>query len=69
MTAQIIKFPWRNFPVTVPANNLSASIIIMPVVRIERNPDDPCDAADGGPRRRRRGRKQLPSLNLVSLGT
>lgn len=59
MTATIIKFPWRSFPVTVPPDHVSASVIIMPVVRIERHPDKP----------RRSRRRKLPSLKLAALRT
>ena len=44
----------------VDANSEPASVIILPVVRIERNPDQPSDGLDGGssaaPGRRRRRR-------------
>lgn len=59
MTATIIKFPWRNLPITVPPDHVCASTIILPVVRVERHPDKP----------RRSRRRKLPSLNLAALRT
>jgi len=58
----IVQFPEGQRPVGggryVGANSEPASVIILPVVRIERNPDQPSDGLDGGssaaPGRRRR---------------
>lgn len=58
----IVQFPEGHRPVSgghyVGANSEPASVIILPVVRIERNPDQPSDGLDGGnnatPGRRRR---------------
>lgn len=59
----IVEFPAGQRPVGggryVDANSEPASVIILPVVRIERHPDNPTDGIDGGPcntsgRRRRR---------------
>ena len=60
----IVQFPEAHRPVSggryVGAASEPASVIILPVVRIERNPDLPSDGLDGGssaaPGRRRRGR-------------
>jgi len=60
----IVQFPDGHRPVSggryVDANSEPASVIILPVVRIERNPDQPSDGLDGGsgaaPGRRRRRR-------------
>ena len=48
----IVQFPegsvrWAA-AVTVDANSEPASVIILPVVRIERHPDQPSDGLDGG---------------------
>ena len=60
----IVQFPEGQRPLSggryVGANSEPASVIILPVVRIERNPDQPSDRLDGGSnatpgRRRRRG--------------
>jgi hypothetical protein len=59
----IVQFPDGHRPLGggryVDANSEPASVIILPVVRIERNPDEPSDGLDGGSnaasgRRRRR---------------
>jgi hypothetical protein len=59
----IVQFPAGHRPLGggryVDANSEPASVIILPVVRIERNPDEPSDGLDGGSsatsgRRRRR---------------
>ena len=59
----IVEFPAWQRPAGggryVDANSEPASVIILPVVRIERHPDNPSDGVDGGPyntsgRRRRR---------------
>ena len=59
----IVEFPAGQRPAGggryVDASSEPASVIILPVVRIERHPDDPSDGLDGGPynspgRRRRR---------------
>jgi hypothetical protein len=56
----IVRFPEGQRPAGgkyVSANSEPASIIILPVVRIERAPDKPSDGLTGGPapgRRRRR---------------
>jgi hypothetical protein len=60
----IVQFPDGHRPLGggryVDANSEPASVIILPVVRIERNPDRPLDGMDGGsstaPGRRRRRR-------------
>lgn len=58
----IVQFPDGHRPLGggryVDANSEPASVIILPVVRIERDPDQPSDGMDGGNatsgRRRRR---------------
>ena len=59
----IVQFPVGHRPLGggryVDANSEPASVIILPVVRIERDPDQPSDGMDGGSnatsgRRRRR---------------
>ncbi|MEA2978431.1 MAG: hypothetical protein QOF91_1108 [Alphaproteobacteria bacterium] len=60
----IVQFPEGHRPVSggryVGASSEPASVIILPVVRIERNPDQPSDGLDDGsnttPGRRRRPR-------------
>jgi hypothetical protein len=60
----IVQFPGGLRPLSggryIDANSEPASGIILPVVRIERNPDQPSDGLDGGnsaaPGRRRRRR-------------
>lgn len=60
----IVQFPEGQRPPGggryVDANSESANVIILPVVRIERNPDRPSDGMDGGssttPGRKRRRR-------------
>ena len=60
----IVQFPDGHRPVNggryVDANSEPASVIILPVVRIERGPDQPSDGLDDGttttPGRRRRRR-------------
>jgi hypothetical protein len=60
----IVQFPEGQRPVSggryVDANSEPASVIILPVVRIERNPDGPSGGLAGGgndaPGRRRRRR-------------
>jgi hypothetical protein len=60
----IVQFPGGLRPLSggryIDANSEPASVIILPVVRIERNPDQPSDGLDGGggvaPGRRRRRR-------------
>jgi hypothetical protein len=60
----IVQFPAGHRPVNggryIDANSEPASIIILPVVRIERGPDQPSDGLDGNsntaPGRRRRRR-------------
>jgi hypothetical protein len=60
----IVRFPEGQRPAGggryVDANSEPASVIILPVVRIERNPDEPSDGLEGGtsapPGRRRRRR-------------
>jgi hypothetical protein len=62
----IVQFPDGHRPLSggryVDANSEPASVIILPVVRIERNPDQPSDGLDSsagaspGRRRRRRSR-------------
>jgi hypothetical protein len=63
---QIVRFPEGQRLASagryIDANSEPASIIILPVVRIERQPDKPSDGFEGGPsaapgrRRRRRAR-------------
>lgn len=75
MTATIIKFPDRmSSPVTVPADHGPSCVIILPIVRIERAPDEPADAEELAlaerfiaARRRRRLRKaaKFPKLFLI----
>jgi hypothetical protein len=59
----IVQFPEGRRPIGggryVDANSEPASVIILPVVRIERHPDEPSDGLEGGGshssgRRRRR---------------
>jgi hypothetical protein len=60
----VVQFPEGNRPLSggryVDANSEPASVIILPVVRIERNPDEPTGGLSGrgndtpGRRRRRR---------------
>jgi hypothetical protein len=62
----IVQFPEGQRPLGggryVDANSEPASVIILPVVRIERNPDQPSDGVSGGgdtpsrPRKRRSSR-------------
>jgi hypothetical protein len=63
----IVQFPEGHRPLGggryVDANSEPANVIILPVVRIERNPDQPTDGIAGGgndtpgrPRRRRTSR-------------
>ena len=60
----IVQFPGGLRPLSggryIDANSEPASVIILPVVRIERDPDRPSDGLDGGssaaPGRRRRRR-------------
>ena len=60
----VVQFPEGNRPLSggryVDANSEPASVIILPVVRIERNPDAPSNGVSGGgndtPGRRRRRR-------------
>jgi len=60
----IVQFPEGQRPLGggryIDANSEPASVIILPVVRIERQPDQPSDGVDGGssatPGRRRRRR-------------
>ena len=60
----IVRFPEGQRPAGggryIDANSAPASVIILPVVRIERNPDEPSDGLEGGtgatPGRRRRRR-------------
>jgi hypothetical protein len=59
----IVQFPEGQRPLDsgryVDANSEPATVIILPVVRIERNPDEPSDGLTGGgvtPGRRRRRR-------------
>lgn len=65
MTATIIKFPWRDFPVTAPKGG-TARIIILPVVRNERGtgPNDLLMIAAAGciAARRRNKLKKLPKV-------
>jgi hypothetical protein len=63
----IVLFPEGQRPLGggryVDANSEPASVIILPVVRIERNPDQPSDGESGGgdtPGRRRKRRSQRP---------
>jgi hypothetical protein len=65
---QIVQFPEGQRPAGggryVDANSEPASVIILPVVRIERHPDQPSDGITGGngatPGRRRRRRMSRP---------
>jgi hypothetical protein len=65
---QIVQFPEGQRPAGggryVGANSEPASVIILPVVRIERAPDRPSDGVAGGatatPGRRRRRRTSRP---------
>jgi hypothetical protein len=59
----VVQFPEGHRPLGggryVDANSEPASVIILPVVRIERNPDEPSGVSNGGsdtPGRRRRRR-------------
>ena len=60
----VVQFPAGHRPASggryIDANSEPASIIILPVVRIERGPDQPSDGLDGNsntaPGRRRRRR-------------
>ena len=60
----VVPFPEGLRPLSggryVDANSEPASVIILPVVRIERNPDEPSDGISGGssdsPGRKRRRR-------------
>jgi hypothetical protein len=60
----VVQFPEGHRPLGggryVDANSEPASVIILPVVRIERNPDQPTDGVEGrggdSPGRRRRRR-------------
>jgi len=59
----IVRFPEGQRPASggryVDANSEPASVIILPVVRIERDPNKPSDGVEGGsatPGRRRRRR-------------
>jgi hypothetical protein len=56
----IVQFPEGQRPLGsgryVDANSEPASVIILPVVRIERNPDQPSDGNNATPGRRRRRR-------------
>lgn len=65
MTATIIKFPWRDFPVTAPKGS-TARIYILPVVHIERgiSPNDllMIAAANFIAARRRNKLKKLPKV-------
>ena len=64
----VVQFPEGHRPLSggryVDANSEPASVIILPVVRIERNPDEPTDgvAGSGGdtPGRKRRRRTSRP---------
>jgi hypothetical protein len=64
----IVQFPEGHRPLGggryVDANSEPASVIILPVVRVERHPDEPSDKADGGgsvaPGRKRRRRTTRP---------
>jgi hypothetical protein len=60
----VVQFPEGHRPLGggryVDANSAPADVIILPVVRIDRNPDQPSDGVSGGgnaaPGRRRRRR-------------
>ena len=64
----IVQFPEGQRPLGggryVDVNSEPASVIILPVVRIERHPDKPSDGLEGGgstaPGRRRRRRASRP---------
>jgi len=64
----IVQFPEGHRPLAggryIDANSEPASVIILPVVRIERNPDGPSDGLDDSsntaPGRRRRRRTSRP---------
>lgn len=64
----IVRFPEGQRPVGsgryVSAQSIPADVIILPVVRIEREPDHPSDGYEGGdsatPGRRRRRRAARP---------
>lgn len=63
----VVQFPEGHRPLGggryVDANSEPASVIILPVVRIERNPDQPSDGLDSNsasPGRRRRRRSSRP---------
>jgi hypothetical protein len=63
----VVQFPEGHRPLGggryVDANSEPASVIILPVVRIERNPDQPTDGVEGGgdtPGRRRKRRSSRP---------
>ena len=64
----IVQFPEGTRPAGggryVDANSEPASVIILPVVRIERDPDKPSDGLEGGgnaaPGRRRKRRASRP---------
>ena len=63
----VVQFPEGQRPLSggryVDANSEPASVIILPVVRIERNPDEPSDGVSGGgdtPGRRKRRRTSRP---------
>jgi hypothetical protein len=64
----IVQFPEGQRPAGggryVDANSEPASVIILPVVRVERKPDQPSDGLSGGsgpaPGRRRRRRSTRP---------
>jgi hypothetical protein len=64
----IVQFPEGHRPLAggryIDANSEPASVIILPVVRIERNPDGPSDGLDdnsnAAPGRRRRRRTSRP---------
>ena len=64
----IVQFPEGHRPLSggryIDANSEPASVIILPVVRIERNPDGPSDGFDDSsstaPGRRRRRRSSRP---------
>lgn len=64
----VVQFPEGQRPVGggryVDANSEPATVIILPVVRIERHPDRPSDGLSGGtsatPGRRRRPRASRP---------
>lgn len=63
------KFPWKNFPVTVPFDHEPCSVIILPVVHVERcvTPNEQLMemAANFIAARRRRRLKKLPKLFQV----